>query len=159
VRAFAAQGDRRMEAASRVIAARIWLAAGHLAEAEREVRQALARPELAPHVTVYGLAVLAGVLLARGEADEAREPIDEAMLVLDGLGGVEAGESFVRLMYAEVLYASGDEARARRAIAAARARLLARADLMSSPQWRASFLEAVEENARTLALAEAWGHA
>ncbi|HRG98277.1 MAG TPA: protein kinase [Polyangiaceae bacterium] len=159
VRAFAAQGDRRMEAASRVIAARIWLAAGHLAEAEREVRQALARPELAPHVTVYGLAVLAGVLLARGEADEAREPIDEAMLVLDGLGGVEAGESFVRLTYAEVLYASGDEARARRAIAAARARLLARADLMSSPQWRASFLEAVEENARTLALAEAWGHA
>ena len=59
----------------------------------------------------------------------------------------------------EVLHASGDEARARRAIAAARARVLARADLMSSPRWRASFLEAVEENARTLALAEAWGAA
>ncbi|HQY62606.1 MAG TPA: protein kinase [Polyangiaceae bacterium] len=157
VRAFAAQGDRRMEAASRVIAARIWLAAGHLSEAEQEVRRALTGQELAPHVTVYGLAVLARVLLARGDADEAREPIDEAMLVLDGLGGVEAGESYVRLAYAEVLYASADHARARRAITAARARVLARADLMSSPRWRASFLEAVGENARTLALADAWG--
>lgn len=157
IQAFASQGDRRMEAASRVVCARIWLAAGRLDEAEDEVRRALSRPEVAPHVTVYGLAVLAGVLLARGQADDAREPIDEAMLVLDGLGGVEAGESFVRLMYAEVLHASGDEARARRAIGAAHARVLARAELMSSPTWRASFLGAVEENARTLALAEAWG--
>ena len=92
-----------------------------------------------------------------GEPDEAREPIDEAMLELDGLGGIEAGESFVRLTYAEVLHASSDVARAKRSIVTARARILERAEMISSGEWRRSFLERVDENAKTLELARIWG--
>ncbi len=155
-RAFSAQGDRRMMGASHVYGARILLEAGRVEEAEAEVRGALAVAQAAPHVNVYALAVLARALLDAGRVDDAREPIDEAMLELDGLGGIEEGESFVRVTYAETLAASGEPARAKRAILGARARIVARAELISDPQWRASFLERVEENARTLELAEAW---
>jgi len=157
IRAFAAQGDRRMEGAARAACARIWLAAGHPEEAATEARRALALGQVSPHVNVYGLAVLAKALLTMGDIDDAREPIDEAMLELDGLGGIEAGESFVRLTYAEVLHASSDVARAKRAVVAARARILARAELISSAEWRRCFLERIDENVRTLALASAWG--
>ena len=157
VRAFAAQGDRRMEGAARVYYARIWHTAGRPEEAVQEARRALSLGQSAPHVNVYGLAVLAKALLDLGDTDDAREPIDEAMLELDGLGGVEAGESFVRLTYAEVLHASGDTVRAKRAIGAARARILERAELISSNEWRTSFLERVDENARTFQLATEWG--
>lgn len=156
IRAFSAQGDRRMEGASRVYCARIWQAASRHGEAELEARRALQVAQGAPHVNVYGLAVLAKSLLEAGDVEEAREPIDEAMLELDGLGGIEAGESFVRLTYAEALRASGDGPRARRAILAARARILERAELISSPSWTQSFLERVDENARTFELASLW---
>jgi hypothetical protein len=43
-----------------------------------------------------------------------------------------------------------------RAIADARARLLAIADKIADPDYKPSFLERVPENARTLALADAW---
>lgn len=148
-----------MEGAARVYCARIWHTAGRHGDAAQEARRALALGQSAPHVVVYGLAVLAKALLDSGETDDAREPIDEAMLELDGLGGIEAGESFVRLTYAEVLSASGDTVRAKRAIVAARARILARAELISSVDWRRSFLERVDENVRTFELAKAWGTA
>ncbi|HEX7838769.1 MAG TPA: hypothetical protein VF469_14935, partial [Kofleriaceae bacterium] len=45
---------------------------------------------------------------------------------------------------------------ASRAIADARARLLAIADKIADPAYRASFLAHVPENARTLARAAAW---
>lgn len=157
IRAFAAQGDRRMEGAARVVCARIWLAAGRSEEGANEARRALALGQVSPHVNVYALAALAKALLAMGEPDEAREPIDEAMLELDGLGGIEAGESFVRLTYAEVLHASSDVARAKRSIVTARARILERAEMISSGEWRRSFLERVDENAKTLELARIWG--
>lgn len=157
VRAFVLQGDRYMEGVARVSAARIALGAGRAAFAADEARRALAVGHTSPHVTIYAQAVLAKALLEGFEVDDAREPIDEAMLELDGLGGIEAGESFVRLTYAEVLHATGELARARRAIVAARSRLFARAELIGQAEWRASFVERVDENERTVALAAAWG--
>jgi hypothetical protein len=62
----------------------------------------------------------------------------------------------VRLAHAEALHATGARDAAARAIADARARLLAIAGRIAAPDYRASFLEAVPENARTLALARAW---
>jgi hypothetical protein len=64
--------------------------------------------------------------------------------------------AFVRLAHAEALHATGAHDAARAAIAQARARLLAITDRISDPDYRASFLEQVPENARTLALASAW---
>ena len=63
---------------------------------------------------------------------------------------------FVRLVHAEALHATGAHDAARDAIAGARARLLAIAGRIAEPSYRTSFLAAVPENARTLALARAW---
>jgi hypothetical protein len=64
--------------------------------------------------------------------------------------------AFVRLAHAEALHAAGDTAAAARAIAAARAHLLAVAARTAEPAYRRSFLDEVPENARTFALARAW---
>jgi hypothetical protein len=64
--------------------------------------------------------------------------------------------AFVRLVHAEALHATGAHDAAARAIADARARLLAIADKITDPDYKASFLERVPENARTLALAHTW---
>jgi hypothetical protein len=64
--------------------------------------------------------------------------------------------AFVRLAHAEALHATGAHDAARDAIARARAYLLGVADKIADPSYRASFLEQVPENARTLALATAW---
>jgi hypothetical protein len=50
----------------------------------------------------------------------------------------------------------GDSEGARRTIAIARDKLLARASTLPNPRFKQSFLENVEEHARTLALADAW---
>jgi hypothetical protein len=73
---------------------------------------------------------------------------------MGGCGLFRAG--FVRVVHAEALHATGHHDAARRAIADAHARLIAIAGKIAEPGHRTSFLEAVPENARTLALARAW---
>ena len=62
----------------------------------------------------------------------------------------------VRLAFAEALAQSGARDEARRALAVAHQRLLARAERIEEPAWRHRFLHAVPVNARILALAEEW---
>jgi hypothetical protein len=76
--------------------------------------------------------------------------------MLDALGGIEEGESYVRLTFAEALEASGNHEAACEAIATARVRILERAAMIHDPAWKESFLERVRENARTLELARQW---
>jgi hypothetical protein len=64
--------------------------------------------------------------------------------------------AFVRLAHAEALHATGARDAAHRAIAGARTRLVSVADRIADPAYRRSFLDSVPENARTLALAQAW---
>jgi len=103
------------------------------------------------------LATLAGLRLAQGRAAEARVAAEEAMARYTAMGACglfRAG--FVRLAHAEALHATGAHDAARAAIAGARARVLAIAGTISDPDYRASFLAQVPENARTLALARTW---
>jgi hypothetical protein len=79
-----------------------------------------------------------------------------AVNALEELGGVEEGESTIRLAHAEALHACGDEAGARQAIGRARGRLVARAAKVTDPAQRERFL-AIPENARTLEWAREWG--
>ena len=149
--AFAAQGDRRLEAASRSYLASIFAMRGELAGAEDLLRQALPIVQGAsrPQIT----AELASVLLRQGRTHEAMIAAREAFDVMEAIGGVEEGESLVRLTIAEALQASGDREGARAAIRAARARVLERAAKITDPAWRTSFLENLPDNARTLELA------
>ncbi len=64
--------------------------------------------------------------------------------------------AFLRLVHVRCLDAAGDRDAAKVAIAAARARLLAIADKITSPKYCQSFLEVVPEKRRTLELARQW---
>jgi tetratricopeptide (TPR) repeat protein len=149
-------GDPRIEGAARCYLAKIFLLVGDPVSAEREAKSAVEDLLAAPRFRALAVAILARALLYQGRADEALTAAHEMSTLLASLGAMEAGESLVRLTYAEVLYAAGDFERARAAIAEARERLLANAAKIGDPKYRKSFLENVPENARTLALAQEW---
>jgi hypothetical protein len=128
---------------------------GDLDAADRELAAALtmAVPLEQPGV----LASLARLRLAQGRAAEAREAAEDAFATAEAIGGYGMFRgAFLRLTRAEALHATGALDAARAAIADARARLLAIAGTIEDPAYRRSFLEAVPENARTLALAGDW---
>jgi hypothetical protein len=129
--------------------------AGDLDAADRELAAALA---LAVPLEQPGiLASLARVRLAQGRAADALAVAESAFARAEAMGGYAMFRgAFLRLTRAEVLHATGALAPARAAIADARARLLAIADQIRDPAYRASFLDHVPEHARTLALARAW---
>ncbi len=154
--AFVTQGDRQMEAAARTYRALILAQADDLPRAEREARSALDTPHIAPPRRALALAVLARVLLQDGRTKDALVPAREAVSLVEALGGVEEGESYVRLTLAETLEGISDRDHACDAIAAARVRILERAALINEPFWKERFLEKVQENARTLELARQW---
>jgi tetratricopeptide (TPR) repeat protein len=149
---FRALGDPRMEGVARMYLAEIAYLSSDLDVAEQEGRAACAALEVAPPLRAAALAVLARVLLALRRTDEALTTASEAHGILESLGGIEEGESLVRLVHAEALAASGDHGAFSAAIHSARERLMARADRISDAAWRARFLDGVRDNARTLAL-------
>jgi tetratricopeptide (TPR) repeat protein len=152
---FRAQGDRRLEAACAMFLARILAWAGDLPEAERSAREAVATCNPRTPLHAYAQAVLASVLLRRGAVDAALAEATAAKHTLDTIGA-EGGESLIRLCHAEALHARGDVAAARASIAEAQGALARRAARISDADMRASFLEQVPENRRTMELAAAW---
>jgi eukaryotic-like serine/threonine-protein kinase len=156
IEAFVDQGDRRMEAAARLYRGLFMALADDLDRAEREVMTTLDQPGATPPLRAYGLAVLASTYLRSGRADRAASCAREAMQLLESLGGVEEGEAFIRLTYAEAREAVGDQTGAREAIATARVRILERTAMIQDAQWKDTFIERVRENARTLELARSW---
>ena len=128
---------------------------GHLDGADRELGVALAMAVPLDHPGV--LATLSALRLAQARAAEALAAAEDAMARTEAMGGCSMFRgAFVRLVHAEALHATGAREAAARAIADARARLLAIADKITDPDYKTSFLEGVPENARTLALADAW---
>ena len=153
---FGRQGDPRMEGAARTYLAEILIAAGDYAGAEREAATAIATLDGAPSLQVAALGVSSRARLGRGDAEGALEAGRAAHEALERLGEIEEGESMVRLAFAEALEQTGARDEARRALAAAHRRLLARAERIEEPAWRNRFLHTVPVNARILALAEEW---
>jgi serine/threonine protein kinase/tetratricopeptide (TPR) repeat protein len=149
-----AQGDPRLEAGSRLYLADILRLSGDLPGAEREARQALRLASSAPALRVGALGTLARVLVRAGRAGEALAAAEDAARLSEELGRLDEGESTVRLALAEARGAAGDAARAAEAIAAAAERVRERAESISDPAWRASFL-AIAENVETRGLASA----
>jgi predicted ATPase len=154
--AFRAQGDRRLEAACQMYLARILLVASQPKRALEPALDAVQLCQELPPFRAYALAMLARVHLALGMPEAAREQARLGLELLESLGGIDEGESLVRLVWAEALYATGDRGAAEAAIALAAERLLERAAKIGDPTWRDRFLQGVPENARTLELARAW---
>jgi tetratricopeptide (TPR) repeat protein len=156
VEIFRAQQDRRLEGAALAYLAEIELSAGNEDAAVALARQSLTLlREVAPLIVPYPAAVLARAWLLGDRTNDALLLLEPILRELDELGTAEAGDSLVRLTYAEALVSAGATERAREAITQARQRLVARADEIADPALRRSFLENVPENARTLALFDA----
>ena len=153
--AFTASGNRRMRGATLEYLALIHLDAGDPIAAERDARDALAVASEAPALPLNqaeSWAILGRALLAQGRAHDALEVAEHGLAMLERLGGIDDGEAIIRLTHAEALAAIGDAPAAAAALARARARLLERADRIRDARLRASFLERVPENRRTLEL-------
>jgi eukaryotic-like serine/threonine-protein kinase len=128
---------------------------GDLEAAERELQLALGTVVALEQPGVLGS--LAALRLAQGRAAEALAAVEDAVGRCEVMGGCGMFRgAFVRLAHAEALHATGAHEAARRAIGAARDRLVTTAGRIADPVYRQSFLEAVPANARTLALARAW---
>jgi tetratricopeptide (TPR) repeat protein len=153
---FVMQSNRRQEGRARIYLAAIQLQRGDLDAAEAEAQAALEALSTTPPLRAYALSMWSRVLLAKGNAPSALGVVGAAMEVLASLGGMEEGESLLRLVYAEALSAAGYAPAAQAAIVSAKARLLQRAARMTDPVTRAGFCERVPENARTVSLARAW---
>jgi serine/threonine protein kinase/tetratricopeptide (TPR) repeat protein len=165
-RAAELQGDRRMEGGARNFLAMILAKRNDLSGAAQHARAAVDVLSVAPPLRAYALGTLASILLQaanpsapvtaerRGEALAAAR---EAEALLASLSGTDEGESLVRLVFAEALWANGEDSAARGAIAKADARIRERASKIADGALKASFLEQVEENRRTLALVKEWG--
>ena len=147
--------DHQGESRGRWVRADVLRRLGDLEAADREIQDALAMAMPLDHPGV--LATLSAIRLGQGRAGEALAAAEDAMARYEAMGGCGMFRgALVRLAHAEALHATGAHDAARRAIADARARLRAIADKIADPDYQASFLDQVPENARTLALAAAW---
>jgi eukaryotic-like serine/threonine-protein kinase len=150
--ALHAQGQKRVGGLAETYLARILLRLGEHGPAEAAARRAVTLLDAAPGSRAMALAVLAQTLLKQGNKSEGLDRAREGMDLLRSLGALEEGEALVRLTFVEALSAAGDPT-VGTIIGEARAALLARAANIEDPAMRKSFLECVEENAATLAIA------
>src|SRR5258706_16364722 len=98
------------------------------ATAEDELLKALPLVDKMPAYRASLLGLLALILSDKGDAAAAFMAGSEALRLFEEIGGTIEGESVVRIGYAEALNAKGDVQGAKKAVAAARDRLLARAN-------------------------------
>jgi predicted ATPase len=155
---YRAQGNLRMQSASQYYLATALLRTGELDAAEREARLAVESCRTLPPSHAEALSTLARVLLARGErVEEALAFARHGMQILETIGSLDEGEPLLRLVYARALHASGDVDAARAAIAALCRVLRSRAEKITDPAWRKSYLECIVENREALELETEWG--
>jgi serine/threonine protein kinase/tetratricopeptide (TPR) repeat protein len=156
VEAFAAQGNRRLLGVAQVYQAEIALAAGDFVVAERAAREAVGTLAEVRPLHPFASAVLSRALLRQDRVALALAVSAEAYAAIEEGAVVEEGEPLVRLARAEALLAAGLHVELRRVLAAARERLLERAERIRDPAWRERFLRGAPDNARTLELSERW---
>ncbi|HTM23181.1 MAG TPA: protein kinase [Kofleriaceae bacterium] len=153
---FEASGEPRKQASSHLYLAEIALRQGDPGRSIREAMRALELSAAAPPQRAGALADLARALLVDRRIEEARAAAAEAIGLIEAGAASDAGESAVRLVWAECLHAAGETAVARAAIITAAGRLEERAARIADPAWRAKFLEGVPDHARTIELARTW---
>ncbi len=157
IESFTIQGDDRMANGSRVYLSKIHQRKGALDSAYKEAREALQGTSTVATVRMQAHSQLASVLLEMGQPEEALSAAQEAMRILRTLGQVEEGESFVRLMLVEAELQCMHLEQAQAALTDAYESLRRRVAHIDDANWRLSFLEQVQDNARIVQLAGEWG--
>ncbi len=143
--------DRRIEGVARAYSALMTLELGDPVTAEAQCRVGITALDKNPALLGFAKAVLARALVAQGRVHDALSPSVEAMQLVEG--GVEDGETFIRLTHIDVLEAAGDRVGAQAVALEAERRLHERADRIQGDVFKTSFLDRVPESLRTLAAA------
>ncbi len=157
IAAYAAQRDRVGEGRAHAYLAGVHYFANDHEAAEADALKALPLLEHAPPYRAALMAFLTLTLIHKGASpDEVSLAGSEAMRLLEQVGGVAEGEALIRVAYAEALHYKGDAEGAKKAITAARDRLLARASKIKNAEHKRTFLGVVREHMRTLARAGEW---
>ena len=102
-------------------------------------------------------ATLIRVLLATGRIAEARALADAGLTEAERIDGIGFAEVRLRVAAAEARHAAGDGDGACVALRSALDHIVARADRITDPAWRASYLGRVPDNLRARELADALG--
>ncbi|MCW5836304.1 MAG: protein kinase [Labilithrix sp.] len=135
IASYAAQRDRVGEGRARAYLAGVHYFANDNEAAEAEELRALPLLEHAPPYRAALLAFMTLTLIHKGASpEEIFRAASEAMRLFEQIGGVGEGEALIRVAYAEALHACGDVEGAKKAIGAARDRLLARASKIKNPE-------------------------
>ncbi len=150
---FTEHGHKRMLGGTLIYMALSELLRGDVAEASRYADKALAALVDAPPLRAYALAVSAMASLGTGDAEGGYSRAEEAMALLDSLGGVDSGESEILLAAARAAVASKRFDRADEVLRRARDRLASRSGRLG-PEDRPRFL-ATATHASLLQLADA----
>ena len=153
---FAAQRDPVGEGLARAYrAGALHLRRDH-ATAAAEAKLALPLLAGAPPYRAAALGLIALMRIDAGDAPGGYEAGAEGMEILKTYGGTIEGEAVVHIGYAEGLRARGDIEGSQKAIAHARDRLLARAAMIKTPEFRRDFMERMREHVRILMRAGEW---
>ncbi len=147
-----AQGNLRLAAAARNYLALIEIAAGHTDAAIEYARQAIAGAADKPGSLCGYHATLSTAYLLAGDGTAALAHAKTAKELVERHGHAEEADAAIRLAYGEAMAAVGDSDGARAAIADAARRLREAAERISDPRLRRTYLDAIPEHARTLAL-------
>jgi tetratricopeptide (TPR) repeat protein len=156
VEGFIAQRDPLGEGLARIYrAGAIHLRREHAAAAE-DAKVALPLLEQSPPYLAAALGLHALMCIDSGDVEGAYQAGTKAMKILEAYGGTIEGEAIVYIGYAEGLRAKGDVEGSKKAIAAARDRLLSRAALIKTPELRRGFMERLAEHTRILTRTGEW---
>jgi len=156
MRALDAQGNRRLALTARNYLALIEIDAGNFAKAIEYVTDAIETGgDMQTALSPYYATASTACRLA-GDPAGALVHAKRALELIAIHGPPEEGEAAIRLANAHALHATGAHAEALAVIVDAEAQLLAKAAKIQDARWRACFLEAIPENAETIARARAW---
>jgi len=147
---FARGGHKRLEGACYIYLAQIALAAGDAQRAVGEAVRAVEVLEASPPLRPFALAVLADARFRAGDRESARKHAQEALELLDALGGAGEGATYVLLAAAET--AEGEDRAA--LIVRGWKHVESRGKTLTDKALRESFFERVSENARLRDLAK-----
>ncbi len=130
---------------------------GRIDAAEREARRALEVLTSIPVLRLSASTTLIRVLLETGRATEAKALADAGIIEAERIDGIGFAEVRLRVAAAEARQAAGDIEGARAALRSALDHIAARADRITDPTWRASYLGRVPDHLRARELADALG--
>jgi tetratricopeptide (TPR) repeat protein len=150
------RGEKVMGLGANIVLAELHVRAQDIEAAER-LLLALGEDDLPANFEAWRLTTLSDIRLRQGRPAEAVEVAERAFGLYRTLGiAHQSRHAALLLLRAETREVAGDPAAARAALREAVAELLARANKITDPDVRASFLGRIPAHSRTIELARAW---